>query len=100
MQIKFTINAQNKLSDITDYIAFKLKNPQAVLALIDIIEKTAQDLALFPNSHKTYIAYRNKEIKAVYVNNYIMLYHAENDYVYIDYIEYAKRSKKNILKGL
>lgn len=100
MQIKFTIKAQNKLNDITDYIAYNLKNPQAALDLIDDIEKTTQNLPQFPNSHKTYITYRNTDFKAIYIKNYVLMYHTENDCLFIDYIEYAKRGKKSILKGL
>lgn len=93
------------LADITDYIFYNLKNPQAANLLVDEIEKAIRERLVCPESFEPYPS--NKDRKhpyyRIYVKNFVIYYVViddENDkskIMEVRRILYSKRDKRKLV---
>ena len=54
LEIKYLPSFQNELNVITEYIIFTLNAPQAAINLLDELEKSINNLKLYPLAHRLY----------------------------------------------
>ena len=78
--LEITESAEADLDQITDYLGFSLSNPQAVLALLDEVDRVSATLAgspeLFPlcsDSRLAELGYRKAIVRA-----YILVYEIDH----------------------
>jgi toxin ParE1/3/4 len=86
------------LTEITDYISYNLKNPQAAYLLVDEVEKVIRSFEPYPSAaDRKYLYYR------IYVKNFIIYYVVIDDeydelkIMEIRRILYNKRDKKKLI---
>ncbi len=102
-KIIVTEPAQKDLRDAVSYISNGLKNNQAAVNLIDLVEKTVNSLTGMPERY----AVADDEILAregfrfITIKNYLLFYivRKETETVVIERFLYARRDWMNILKS-
>lgn len=102
-KIIVTDPAQKDLKDAVSYISNELKNRQAAINLLDLVEKTVKSLTDMPERY----AVVNDEILArkgfriMPIKNYLLFYivRKETETVVIQRFLYARRDWMNILKS-
>lgn len=84
--------ARDQIADTLNYIADTLCNPQAANKLFLKIDKTIEQICLFPYSNPEYKQLRDKAVRRALVDNYMLFYKIseENHTVYIVALYYAK----------
>ena len=77
MKIVWSPTARNKIKEILEYIA--VDNPDAALALIDLIEEKVNDLSKNPESGKILLEINNDRIREIVVHmHYGVVYEITN----------------------
>lgn len=92
--------ARHDLSEIVDYIAFKLRNKAAARRLLARIQKAVLSLEHFPESG-TLLHFWGPAPPYRYLicGSYMIFYHVSENTVYIDRILYGRRDYLSILFG-
>jgi len=93
------------LAEITDYISYNLKNPQAAYLLVDEIEKAIGDRLACPESFEPYPSTRDRKYPyyRIYVKNFIIYYVVIDDEddafktMEVRRILYSKSDKRKLL---
>jgi plasmid stabilization system protein ParE len=92
------------LSEITDYIAYNLNNPQAANLLVDEVEKAIRERLVCPESFESFPSIRDRKHQyyRIYVKNYVIYYviidHIDNlKIMEVRRILYNKRDKRNLI---
>lgn len=64
------------LTEITDYISYQLKNPQAANLLVNEIEKAIMGRLVCPESFETYPSAKDRKYPyyRIYVKNFVIYY--------------------------
>ena len=97
--LHLSYEAQNDLSDIKDYIAEDLENPQAAIATVSKITKTIRllrDHALIGTPLSS-IADVDSNYRFLVSGNYMVFYRANGNDIYIDRVLYGRRVYLRIL---
>lgn len=98
--VKLTPKSLESIQAVSDYIAFDLHNPQAADKLIDKVNSTIAEICVFPYGYEPFVTFHNEEYRAVYIGNFVLFYHMHKDLVIIDSLQYAQKSKKNLIRDL
>ena len=90
---------EHDLNEITDYIVYRLRNPDAADHLIDKVEKAIYDRLPMAESFEPYhgIAEREYPYYWIKVNNFIIFYVVIDSIMEVRRILYMKRSMKKLL---
>lgn len=96
--VQISAEARQDLTEIGDYIAFKLCNKVAARRLLTRIQKAVMSLARFPKSGTplNFIT-PNCIYRYIICGNYMIFYHISEDSVYVDRILYGRRDYLSIL---
>ena len=94
---------ERDLAEITEYIAYHLKNLQAAYLLVDEVEKSIRERLICPESFETYPSIKDRKhpYYRIYVKNFIIYYVVIDDeddafkIMEVRRILYNKRNKKN-----
>ena len=87
--------AEDDILASVEYIAGKLGNPQAAESLLDELDKTAEQLALFPYASELYYTDRpmRDELRKVRVKGYVLYYTVRDDTVEIRRLIHGRRDR-------
>ena len=90
--------AEDDILAAVEYIADRLCNPQAAEALLDELDRTAEQLALFPYSAALYRTDRplRDELRKVPVKGYVLYYTVREDTVEIRRLIHGRRDRSSI----
>ena len=90
--------AEEDVLAAVEYIADKLGNPQAAESLLDELDRTAEQLALFPYSSELYYSDRpiRDELRKVPVKGYVLYYTVRDDTVEIRRLIHGRRDRSRI----
>ena len=90
---------EHDLNDATDYIAYRLHNPDAAERLIDAVEKAIYERLPLADAFEPYQGTREREYPYYWigVNNYIVFYVVIDSVMEVRRILYRKRSMKKLL---
>ena len=98
----FTTLAENDINEIFEYISIVLLNQTAVEELIVEIQKTIDNIIIFPNMYPTISNefIKRTDIRKVNIKNYVMYYvcDKEHENIIILRVVYNKRDLKLTLK--
>ena len=91
---------EHDLNEITDYIAYRLRNPDAADRLIDAVEKAVYDRLPVAESFKPYhgIAEREFPYYWIKVNNFAVFCVVIGSVMEVRRIFYIKRNMEKLLK--
>ena len=100
-KIKYSADAKQDLEQICDYIVETLKNPMAALNAIGKIRDAENKLSDFPFIGKPLPPFvdEGSDYRFLVCGNYLTLYRATEEIVYIDRILHGKRDYMKILFG-
>jgi len=100
LDIVYLPSFQQDLDAITDYIAYTLEAPQAASNLLDELEKSINDLKMFPLAHRLYCPIRSLtvEYRVLTVKNYLVFYVVLEKTIEIHRIIYKKRNLSQLIK--
>lgn len=99
-KIVLSPEAKQDLTEIGDYISFKLRNKNAARALLTRIQKTIVTLEHFPESGTPLIISGPAPLyRYLICGNYLIFYHIAQSTAYIDRILYGRRDYLSILFG-
>jgi len=100
LDVVYLPSFQQDLNAIIDYITYTLEAPRAASNLLDELEKSINDLKLFPLAHRLYRPI--KPISAMYrvltVKNYLVFYIVLEETIEIHRIIYKKRNLSQLIK--
>lgn len=93
------------LAEITDYISYNLKNPQAAYLLVDEIEKAIKERLACPESFEPYPSAKDRKYPyyRIYVKNFVIYYvviddeNDESKIMEVRRILYSKRDKSKLI---
>ena len=90
--------AESDVLAAVEYIADKLGNPRAAESLLDELDRTAEQLALFPYSSELYYTDRpmHDELRKVPVKGYVLYYTVREDTVEIRRLIHGRRDRSQI----
>lgn len=104
---KYKINylpaANADIADTASYIATELAAPKAASDLLDKIEGAVERLQIFPYAHSIYpteIDTRPFEIRAAFVESYVVLYYVVEETVTIARVVYGGRDIQRLLRRI
>lgn len=94
MKIIWSPTARNKTKEILEYIAED--NPDAALALIDLIEEKVENLSQNPESGRVFPPTNNDKIREVVVHeNYGVIYEVNPDIIKILTVRHSRQDFSN-----
>ena len=90
---------EEKLQEIVDYIAYKLKNPIAAEAFVDTVEKAIYDRLFAPKAFEPYRSKKDREhlYYAIPVKNYLVFYVVMGNVMEVRTIVYSRRDITRIV---
>jgi addiction module RelE/StbE family toxin len=99
-EIRYLPSFQQELNAIVDYITFTLEAPRAASNLLDELEKSINDLKVFPLAHRLYRPIRpiTTEYRVLTVKNYLVFYVVLEKTIDIHRIIYKKRNLSQLIK--
>ena len=99
-EIKYLPAFQKDLNAIIEYITFNLEAPQAALNLLNELEKSINDLKIFPLAHRLYRPLKPipTEYRVISVKNYLVFYVVIKNTIEIHRIIYKKRNLSQLIK--
>jgi addiction module RelE/StbE family toxin len=99
-EIKYLPSFQQELNAIVDYITFILEAPQAASNLLDELERSINDLKIFPLAHRLYHPIRPipTEYRVLTVKNYLVFYVVLGETIEIHRIIYKKRNLSQLIR--
>jgi len=99
-EIKYLPSFQQELNAIVEYIIFTLEAPQAALKLLDELEKSINNLKVFPLAHRLYRPIKpiQTEYRVLTVKNYLVFYVVLEETIEIHRIIYKKRNLSQLIK--
>ncbi|MDR0877480.1 MAG: type II toxin-antitoxin system RelE/ParE family toxin [Treponema sp.] len=97
--IRYLPSFKKDLKELTDYISINLKAPKAALDFIDTLEKSIENLKIFPLAHRLYRPPDpiETEYRVMPVKNYLVFYIAHDDIVEIHRVIYKKRNLPHLI---
>ncbi len=89
--------AEDDILAAVEYIAGKLGNPQAADDLLNELDKTAEQLALFPYASELYYTARpmRDELRKIPVKGYVLYYTVRDDTVEIRRFIHGRRDRSH-----
>ena len=100
LDIVYLLSFQKDLDAIVDYITYTLEAPQATSNLLDELEKSINDLKMFPLAHRLYRPIKpiTVEYRVLTVKNYLVFYITHEKTIEIHRIIYKKRNLSQLIK--
>jgi addiction module RelE/StbE family toxin len=100
LEIRYLPSFQQELNAIVDYITFTLEAPRAASNLLDELEKSINDLKIFPLAHRLYRPVKPipAEYRVLTVKNYLVFYVVLGEIIEIHRIIYKKRNLSQLIK--
>jgi plasmid stabilization system protein ParE len=100
LDIVYLPSFQQDLDAVIDYITYTLEAPQAASNLLDELEKSINDLKIFPLAHRLYRPIKpiTVEYRVLTVKNYFVFYIALEKTIEIHRIIYKKRNLSQLIK--
>lgn len=103
-EIIITINAQNQIKSICNYIAVKLYNQNAALSFLELLQKEIKTIALFPEAYPFIDRepWKSKSVRRTIVKSFIVyfLFNKELNRISVLAVIYGKRDQLQELKKL
>lgn len=98
-ELSFLPLFEEKLQEIVDYIAYKLKNPIAAEAFVDTVEKAIYDRLFAPKAFEPYRSKKDREnlYYAIPVKNYLIFYVVIGNVMEVRTIVYSRRDITKIV---
>ena len=94
MKIIWSTTARNKTKEILEYIA--KDNPDAALALIDLIEEKVENLSQNPESGRVFPPTNNDKIREIIVHeNYGVIYEVNPDIIEVLTVRHFRQDFAN-----
>ena len=94
MKIIWSTTARNKTKEILEYIA--KDNPDAALALIDLIEEKVENLSQNPESGRVFPPTNNDKIREIIVHeNYGVIYEVNPDIIEVLTVRHFRQDFSN-----
>jgi len=99
-EIKYLPSFQQELNAIVEYIIFTLEAPTAALNLLDELEKSINNLKVFPLAHRLYRPVKpiKTEYRVLTVKNYLVFYVVLEQAIEIHRIIYRKRNLSQLIQ--
>ena len=93
--------ARTDMREIADYISRELRNPAAVLRLVQRFRKAMVPLERFPESGSPLLARGNQSAPYRYLvcGSYMIFYHVSDGCVMVDRVLYGRRDYMALLFG-
>ena len=100
-EIKYLPSFRQELDAIVEYISVTLEAPRAALNLLDELEKSINDLKIFPFAHRRYHPIKPllTEYRIVTVKNYLVFYVVLEEIIEIHRIIYKKRDLSQLVEN-
>lgn len=99
-KIVVSSEARKDLTDIGDYIAYKLRNKTAAKNMLDRIRIVVMSLKQFPESGTPLdLPNLNNVYRYLVCGSYMVFYHLSENMAYVDRILYARRDYLSLLFG-
>ena len=103
-KVRITPYALEQMTEIRDYIAHQLMNPDAACNLIKKIKSEVLGLEKIPDRFRIVeeAPWGERGIRKLVINNFYAYYwiDEENEVVHVTAVTYAKRNQKNVLKKM
>ena len=98
-QLKFLPLFEHDLNEITDYIVYRLRNPDAAAHLIDAVEKAINDRLPAAESFEPYRGIEESEHPYYWieVNSFLVFYVVKDSVMEVRRIFYRKRNMNKLL---
>jgi len=99
-EIKYLPSFQQELNAVVEYIIFTLEAPQAAINLLDELEKSINNLKVFPLAHRLYHPVKpiKTEYRVLTVKNYLVFYVVLEETIEIHRIIYRKRNLSQLIQ--
>jgi len=99
-EIKYLPSFQQELNAIVEYIMFALEAPRSALNLLDELEKSINNLKVFPLAHRLYRPIKpiKTEYRVLTVKNYLVFYVVLEKTIEIHRIIYRKRNLSQLVQ--
>ena len=93
--------ARADMREIGDYISSELHNPEAAMRLIRRFGETMEPLRQYPEMGSPLLAAGKQSVPYRYLvcGNYLIFYHTNADFVYVDRVLYGRRDYMALLFG-
>jgi len=100
LDIVYLPSFQRDINAIIDYITYTLEAPRAASNLLDELEKSINDLKIFPLAHRLYRPIKPilTEYRVLTVKNYLVFYIVLEKTIEIHRIIYKKRNLSQLIK--
>ena len=97
--LRFLPLFENDLNEITDYIAYRLHNPEAAERLIDSVERAIYERLPIAEAFEPYKGINEREHPYYWigVNNFVVFYVVIDSVTEVRRIFYRKRNMKKLL---
>jgi len=100
LDIVYLPSFQKDIDAIINYITYTLEAPKAASNLLDELEKSINDLKIFPLAYRLYLPIRPilTEYRVLTVKNYLVFYVVLEKTIEIHRIIYKKRDLSQLIK--
>ena len=102
-EVVYLSAANADIADIVSHIAAELAAPEAASRLLDKIEQTVERLRTFPYAYRIYpteIAAWPLEIRAAFVESYVVFYYVIEETVTVARVVYGGRDIQRLLRKI
>lgn len=99
MKYNLSEKALQRISEISDYISYTLRNKQAAIKFIDSIIEKMETVCLFPLANKDF-SIDGTQYRRTFINDYVLIYHIKEDIITVDTVQYAGQNPDNIMRDL
>lgn len=98
-ELRYLPRFEKELTDIVNYITYKLGNPSAAENLVDDVEKAIMKRLDSPLSYEScYSIYdREHDYYRIYVKNYVVYYVVIDNVMEVRRIVYGKRDRERLV---
>lgn len=93
-KIRFLPLFEDDLTEIVEYIAYRLKNPLAAEELVDTVQNAIRERAACAEAFEQYPSMRDRQYPyyRIFVKNYIIFYVVIDDIMEVRRIIYSRRN--------
>lgn len=98
-KIRFLPLFEEDLTEIVDYITYRLKNPIAADDLVDAVQQAIRERSTCPEAFEPYRSAKEREYPyyRIYVKNYMIFYVVIGDVMEVRRILYNRRNLRKLI---